>query len=91
MNTSDSLSGRVEPSPHEAVAAASAIRLGVQPWIAAFGAMLHAVNHSLTKGLLFLVSGNILAAYRTKSVAGVRGLVRVAPATGVGAYRGRVR
>jgi hydrogenase-4 component F len=48
----------------------------------AFGAMLHAVNHSLTKGVLFLVAGNILHFYRTKGVAGVRGLVRVLPVSG---------
>ena len=29
--------------------------------------MLHAVNHSLTKAMLFLAAGNILALYRTKS------------------------
>ncbi len=29
---------------------------------ATFGALLHAVNHSLTKAMLFLVAGNILAA-----------------------------
>ena len=33
---------------------------------AVFGAMFHAVNHSLTKGMLFLVAGNILATMRTK-------------------------
>ena len=48
----------------------------------AFGAMLHAVNHSLTKAMLFLVAGNILAAYRTKSIAEVRG--RAARAAAVG-------
>jgi hydrogenase-4 component F len=48
-----------------------------------FGSMLHAVNHSLTKAMLFLVSGNILAAYGTKSVSGVRGLCRVLPVSGV--------
>ncbi len=41
---------------------------------AVFGAMLHAVNHSLAKAMLFLVAGNILAAYRTKSTAKVRGV-----------------
>jgi hydrogenase-4 component F len=48
-----------------------------------FGAMLHAVNHSFTKGMLFLVSGNILARYRTKSTAEVRGMLRLIPASGV--------
>jgi len=49
----------------------------------AFGMALHAVNHSLTKACLFLVAGNILAAYGTKSVAGVRGLVQRLPLSGV--------
>ena len=50
---------------------------------ATFGAMFHAVNHSLTKAALFLVAGNILAAYRTKSSAQVRGLLQRLPASGV--------
>src|SRR5262245_33688165 len=47
-----------------------------------YGALLHAVNHSLTKGCLFLAAGTILAAYHTKQAAAVRGLQRVAPWTG---------
>src|SRR5260370_40863152 len=50
---------------------------------ATFGAMLHAVNHSLTKASLFLVAGNILAVYQTKSTAEVRGVFRVLPASGL--------
>jgi len=50
---------------------------------AVFGAVLHALNHSLTKGLLFLVAGNILAVYKTKSTADVSGVLRAAPASGV--------
>ncbi|MBN2582435.1 MAG: NADH dehydrogenase FAD-containing subunit [Planctomycetes bacterium] len=50
---------------------------------AGFGAMLHALNHSLTKGMLFLVAGNILAAYRTKTIADTGGIVRVLPISGV--------
>jgi hydrogenase-4 component F len=49
----------------------------------AFGAMLHAVNHSLAKAMLFLLSGNILARYQTKNIAQVRGLLSAAPVTGV--------
>jgi hydrogenase-4 component F len=45
----------------------------------AFGGVLHAVNHALTKSALFLVAGNILAAYRSKSADDVRGLLRVLP------------
>jgi hydrogenase-4 component F len=49
----------------------------------AFGAILHAVSHSLTKAMLFLLSGNILAAFNSKSTSDVRGLLRVLPLTGV--------
>jgi hydrogenase-4 component F len=45
-------------------------------------AMFHAVNHSLTKGMLFLIAGNIVAAYGTKSVGQVRGLLRTLPVSG---------
>ncbi|HEU5115750.1 MAG TPA: proton-conducting transporter membrane subunit, partial [Isosphaeraceae bacterium] len=40
----------------------------------AFGSALHAVNHSLTKATLFLVAGNILAAYHSKAVKEVQGV-----------------
>ena len=49
---------------------------------AAFGALLHAVNHSFAKGMLFLLAGNILAAYRSKSAATVRGVGASLPVTG---------
>jgi hydrogenase-4 component F len=49
---------------------------------APFAAALHAVNHSLVKGMLFLVAGNILATYRTKSSQEVRGVLRLLPASG---------
>jgi hydrogenase-4 component F len=51
--------------------------------VATFGAMLHTVNHSLTKAMLFLAAGNILAFYRTKSTTRVRGVLRTLPITGV--------
>lgn len=47
-----------------------------------FGSLLHAVNHSLAKAALFLVAGNILAAYHTKSTSDVRGVWRALPASG---------
>ncbi len=48
-----------------------------------FGALLQALNHSLAKGMLFLLSGNILGRYRSKNIACVRGLLMAAPATGL--------
>lgn len=56
---------------------AFAMGLGAAP-----AAMLHAVNHSLAKGMLFLVSGNLLAAGRTKAVSETRGLLRALPVSG---------
>ncbi|MBN1490557.1 MAG: NADH dehydrogenase FAD-containing subunit [Phycisphaerae bacterium] len=47
-----------------------------------FGAMLHAVNHSLTKAMLFLVAGNLLAAYHTKTGDRIQGALRVLPVSG---------
>jgi len=51
--------------------------------LGAFGALFHSVNHSLTKAWLFLVAGNILAVYETKSIDQVRGLQRTLPISGV--------
>jgi len=50
---------------------------------ATFGSMFHAVNHSLTKAALFLVAGNIVTVYRTKSVSNVGGLLGRLPVSGV--------
>ena len=49
---------------------------------AAFGGMLHAVCHSLTKCMLFLLAGNILARYHTYSSYDVHGLRWTMPVTG---------
>jgi hydrogenase-4 component F len=51
--------------------------------VAAFGAMLHALAHSLAKAMMFLLSGNILEVYRTKVTAKVHGMLRAQPATGL--------
>ena len=47
--------------------------------VGAFGAMLHAVNHSLTKAMLFLIAGNILSVYGTKSCRDIRGALCALP------------
>jgi hydrogenase-4 component F len=48
----------------------------------AFPAMLHLVNHSFTKALLFFTAGNILIAYHTKQVAEVKGCLHHLPVSG---------
>ncbi len=51
--------------------------------IAGFGSLLHALNHSVAKSLLFLAAGNTLACFHTKSTLQSRGLRRVLPVTGI--------
>jgi hydrogenase-4 component F len=46
-----------------------------------FGMLLHAVNHSVTKAMLFLVAGNILGIFKTKQSATIRGMNQVVPWT----------
>ncbi len=50
--------------------------------LAVSGAMLHAVCHSLTTCMLFLLSGNILARYHTFSSYDIRGMRWTMPITG---------
>jgi hydrogenase-4 component F len=45
--------------------------------------LLHAINHSLAKAALFLVAGNILAAFRSKSIKDVGGIFLSLPFSGV--------
>lgn len=59
-----------------------AIGVGLGP-AGVFGAFFHALNHSVAKAMLFLVAGNILSRYGTKSIAQVRGLLRAAPGNGI--------
>jgi hydrogenase-4 component F len=49
---------------------------------ALFGALLHMINNALTKGVLFLSSGNIHRAYNSKSTQYVRGALRRTPWSG---------
>ena len=44
--------------------------------------MLHAINHSLVKAALFLLAGNVLHLFGTKSLGKLGGLLRAAPAWG---------
>lgn len=50
---------------------------------ASYAMGLHALGHSLVKGSLFLVTGLLLAAYRTKNVTKVHGLLADYPVIGL--------
>jgi hydrogenase-4 component F len=56
-----------------------AVGMGLGGGPAAYGALLHALNHSLAKALLFFTAGAVFLLYHSKAVAGVSGLARRAP------------
>jgi len=56
--------------------------LGFGGYWGLLGALLHMLNHALSKSMLFIVSGNILLKYETADVRNVRGLLKAAPWTG---------
>jgi len=47
-----------------------------------FASMLHLLNHSVAKSMMFLLAGRVLLRYRTAEIDGVSGLLRVMPWTG---------
>ena len=47
-----------------------------------FAAMLHLLNHSVAKSMMFLLAGRVLRRYGTAEIEGVSGLLRVMPWTG---------
>jgi hydrogenase-4 component F len=56
--------------------------LGFGGYWGLLGALLHMVNHALSKSLLFILSGNILVKYHSAEIREVRGLLHGAPWTG---------
>ncbi len=58
--------------------------------LAAFGAMLHIIHHSLIKSSLFLSAGNMLLGYGTKLIDKTGGVLRLFPKTGITFFAGFV-
>jgi hydrogenase-4 component F len=48
-----------------------------------FAGLLHALNHSLVKALMFCTSGNILIKYRSRNLDQVKGMLQAIPVSGV--------
>jgi len=59
-----------------------ALGLGFGGTVGTFGALLHVINHGVTKALVFLVAGNAIGRYRTQDMHAIRGLLAIAPWTG---------
>lgn len=55
--------------------------LGFGGYWGVLGALLHVINHALSKSLMFLLSGNILLKYQTTDIRRVRGLLQASPLT----------
>ena len=57
--------------------------LGIGGPIAAYGAFLHVIVHAAGKALAFFGAGELLSRYETRDADEVRGVIRLAPFTGV--------
>ncbi len=56
--------------------------------LAAVGAVIHMIHHSLVKSSLFLISGNILLGYGTKEISRTGNMIRLLPKTAVAYFSG---
>lgn len=56
-----------------------ALGLGFGGSIGTYGALLHVVNHGITKALAFFAAGTAIARYGSRDMRVIRGLVAVAP------------
>lgn len=59
-----------------------AIAMGVFTPAAIMGGLLHVINHSFTKGMLFLCAGNILQKYQTGKISRIKGILKALPISG---------
>lgn len=62
--------------------------LGVGTPLAVFGSMFHALNHAVTKSLVFFAAGNAVKKYKTHHLHMIHGLVQALPFTAAAALVG---
>ncbi|MBK5075117.1 hydrogenase 4 subunit F [Budviciaceae bacterium CWB-B4] len=60
-----------------------ALAMGIGGPLGILAALLHTINHSLAKTLLFCCSGNVLLKYGTRDMDAVKGIMKVAPVTAI--------
>ncbi|MDR3438349.1 hydrogenase 4 subunit F [Telmatospirillum sp.] len=60
-----------------------AVGLGLGGPLGVGAALLHTINHSLAKALLFCGAGNVMMKFGTRDLGSVKGLMRVAPVSGL--------
>jgi len=59
-----------------------ALALGFGGELGTYAALLHVLNHGVTKALVFCVAGDAIGRYGSRDVNAIRGLLRVAPWAG---------
>ena len=59
-----------------------ALGLGFGGGLGTYGALLHVINHGVTKALVFLVAGDVIGRYGTRDMRLIRGLLGIAPLAG---------
>ncbi len=57
--------------------------LGFGAQIGVYGALLHIINHALTKPLMFFGAGNVVKAYKTNNINVIKGVINRMPFTGI--------
>jgi hydrogenase-4 component F len=59
-----------------------AVAMGVFTPLSIFAGILHMINHSLTKSMLFLSAGNIMQKYDTKQIYRIKAILKTLPVSG---------
>ncbi len=58
------------------------LSVGFGGFVGLFAALLHIVNHAVAKPLMFFASGTISQRYETKTMAEIKGVIKIMPVTG---------
>ncbi|HSA97849.1 MAG TPA: proton-conducting transporter membrane subunit, partial [Candidatus Nitrosotenuis sp.] len=58
------------------------IAMGFGGFLGIYGGMLHMINHSIAKPLMFFASGTISQKYETKAISKIKGVTKTMPITG---------
>ncbi len=59
-----------------------ALGFGIGGWLGTFGALLHMLNHAVTKALMFFAAGSIAQRFGSKEMSRIEGGIRAMPLTG---------
>lgn len=57
------------------------LAIGFGGFLGIYGAILHIINHAITKPLMFFASGTISQKYETKTISEIKGIIKTMPIT----------